>query len=310
MRQPTSPQALPRVLGWIDGRIPVVNADLITGLPGQDVARVLADLEALMDEPRVHGISSYLLTPGAAPALVAAVEDGTLPAIPGPHDQALMRLHTYTTFLRRGWRRRGTNTYVDPSRIPSAVLDRLVGDECIAGGRYESFVLGVGPQAVSVMPGARVENLVEIEAWCDAMEHGRSPWFLPKCSDAHQHDLALWCFPLRWEHLPRRRLDAMRERGALHPVQAQTLASLVDQGLVIEHGDRHELSILGEVFMGHLVRDLKQGAPRRAIDDYVRRGNALGRALSRGLVPAGNLINNRQRTAEWLGAGRAGTGQG
>lgn len=302
MRQPTSLRALSRVLDWVGGRIPVVNADLVTGLPGQDPARVSADLETLMDEPRIGAISSYLLTTGAAPALVAAVERGEIPPLPGPHAQSLMRLHTYTAFLRRGWQRRGTNTYVDPARIPRPVLERLAGDECIAGGRYASFVLGVGPQAVSVLPGARVENLVEIEAWSDAMEQGRSPWFLPKCSDAHLRDLALWCFPLRWEHLPRPRLERMRERGALHPSQERTLAALVERGLVIEHEDRHELSILGEVFMGHVVRELKQGASRRAVDDYVRRGNALGQALSRGLIPAGNLVNNRQRAAELLGA--------
>ena len=266
---------------------------------------MVADLEALIDEPRIGGISSYLLTPGAAPALVAAMEDGTIPPYPGPQAQALMRLHTYTTFLRRGWQRRGTNTYVDPARISPAVLARLAGDECIAGGRYESFVLGVGPQAVSILPGARVENLVEIEAWCEAMERGQPPWFLPKCSDVHQRDLALWCFPLRWEHLPRPRLDCLREHGAQHEAQLRTLAGLVEQGLVIEHEDRYELSILGEVFMGHLVRDLKQVAPRRAVDDYVSRGNALGRALSRGLVPAGNLANNRQRAAQWLDPSRA-----
>lgn len=302
MRQPRGLGHLQRVLEWIGGRIPVVNADLITGLPGQDLAGVVADLEALMDEPRINGISSYLLTPGAAPALVAAVKEGAIPDLPGPLDQALMRLHAYTTFMRRGWRRRGTNTYVDPMRMPAEVFEQLAGDECIAGGRYESFVLGVGPQAVSMLPGARVENLVDIEAWCDAMERGQDPWFLPKCSDVHQRDLALWCFPLRWEHLPRARFEAMRERGVLHEQQLRTLASFVEQGLVIEHPDRYELSILGEVFMGHVVRDLKRGEAKRAVDDYVTDGNIRGAALSSGLVPVGNLINDRQRSLDVLGS--------
>ncbi|MCH9681372.1 MAG: radical SAM protein [Deltaproteobacteria bacterium] len=300
MRQPRRLTAMPRMLEWIDGRIPVVNADLITGLPGQDVARVVADLETLLDEPRIHAISSYLLTPRSAPALLAAVEGGAIPRPPGPTGQALMRLHTYTTLLRRGWQRRGTNTYADPTRIPTKVWSAMAGDECIAGGRYEAFVLGVGPQAVSMMPGARVENLVDIEAWCTAMEQGHDPWFLPRCSDEHQHDMALWCFPLRAEHLPRARLTAMRDRGALDSEQERTLAELVEQGLVIERPDRHELSMLGEVFMGHLVRDLKRQHARQAVDEERRQGDALGRALQRGLVPEGNLVNNRQRAAELL----------
>jgi len=303
MRQPAEASALPRALDWIDGRIPVVNADLITGLPGQSVAGVVGDLEALMGEPRITGISSYLLTAGAAPALVAAVEAGACPPLPGPMDQALMRLHAYTTFLRAGWQRRGTNTYVDPSRIAPEVLARLAGDECIAGGRYESFVLGVGAQAVSMLPGARVENYVDVEQWCAAMEADAPTWHLPACSDAHQRDLALWCFPLRWEHLTRARLDRMRQRGDLVPSQLEALAAFVREGLVIEHPDRLELSILGEVFMGHLVRELKQAGARGAIDAYVRDGEARGRALSQGFVPAGRLVNDRQRALDSLTRG-------
>ena len=35
------------------GRIPVVNADLMTGLPGQDLAGVTADLETLVRDERI-----------------------------------------------------------------------------------------------------------------------------------------------------------------------------------------------------------------------------------------------------------------
>ena len=138
MRQPKSLASLERVLEWIDGRIPVVNADLITGLPGQDRSRVVADLQSLIADPRISAISSYLLTTGAAPTLIAAVEGGVIPSPPDSLEQALMRLETYGAFRRAGWIRRGTNTYVDPRRVPPQVRDRLAGDECLGAAQYEN----------------------------------------------------------------------------------------------------------------------------------------------------------------------------
>ena len=55
-RQPKTLVHLERVLSMLDGRIPVVNADLITGLPGQTREGVVADLDALMAEPRINAI--------------------------------------------------------------------------------------------------------------------------------------------------------------------------------------------------------------------------------------------------------------
>ena len=215
MRQPRGLEALDRVLGWIDGRIPVVNADLITGLPGQNLIGVARDLETLMNDPRINAISSYLLTPGAAPSLVAGVAAGELPTPPSPREQALMRLHTYGRFLRSGWVRRGTNTYLDPSRIAPEVIDSIAGNECIGTSHYEAFLLAAGPQAVSCLPGARLENRVDIEAWSTALERGEHPFHLPKCSTVPQTDTALWVFPLRWEGLRQDRFDRMRASGAI-----------------------------------------------------------------------------------------------
>ncbi len=294
MRQPRSLHHLDRVLGWIDGRIPVVNADLITGLPGQDLCVVLADLHALLADERINCISSYLLTPGAAPALVAAVEEGTIPAPPCPQEQARMRLHSYGSFLRAGGVRRGTNTYVDPRRMSSQVLARLAGNECIGARRYEDFLLGAGPQAISSLPGARIENRVDIEGWCRAIEFGEQPFFLSKCSTAHQRDIALWAFPLRWEGLPQAVFDRARGDGAFSQEQLRTLEERVREGLIQHTAAGYELTILGEVFMGHLVRDLKSEAGRRAVDEYVREGFELAGAIRAGAAEDRNETNNRQ----------------
>ncbi len=303
MRQPKTLRHLERVLGWIDGRIPVVNADLITGMPGQTRAGVVADLEALMAEPRINAISSYLLTSGAAPALVAAIGRGDIPAAPDPLMQALMRLETYGAFRRAGWVRRGTNTYVDPRRVPSQRLETLAGDECIGAAAYETFLLGVGPQAITSMPGVRLENLVDLAAWCNAVERGDLPVCLSKCSTVHQRDMALWTFPLRWEGLPHARWEALCRDEIVSPQQRRMFTELQHEGLVTAGPRGFNLSLLGEVFMGHLVRDLKDDPGRLAVDRYISEGQALGRAAAVGEAPDANATNNRQHAARWLDGG-------
>ncbi len=297
-RQPKTLVHLERVLEWLDGRIPVVNADLITGLPGQTREGVAADLDTLIADPRITAISSYLLTVGAAPALVAAIDSGKTPAVPDPLDQALMRLETYGAFRRSGWIRRGTNTYVDPRRVAQDVLSRMAGDECIGASRYETFLLGIGPQAVSSLPGVRLENLVEVAAWSDAVQRGTLPVCVSKCSTLDQRDMALWTFPLRWEGLPRARWEAMQD--ALTPQQVSTFQALQHEGLINASKDGFALSLLGEVFMGQLVRDLKGNEGRAAVDAYIAEGEALGLAAARGNAPDANGLNNRQHAHRWL----------
>jgi len=298
MRQPATLAHLDRVLGWIDGRIPVVNADLITGLPGHDLATVARDLRTLIEDPRIHAISSYLLTAGAAPSLLALARSGRIPERPAEELQAMMRLHTYSTLLREGWVRCGTNTYVDPRTVANDVLARLAGHECIGAPAYETFLLGVGPQAVSSLPGARLENRVDVAGWARAVESGEHPFFLSKCSTVHQKDTALWAFPLRAEGLPRKRFEHMLANGALSVAQLRTLETFIEEGLVVHTSRGHELSILGEVFMGHLVRDLKKEEGRRAVDEYVAEGERLADRIASGQVRDGNDANNRQRLTQ------------
>ncbi len=140
----------------------------------------------------------------------------------------------------------------------------------------------------------RAENTVDIEEWIRAAERGEHSFCLPKCSTAHQKDTALWAFPLRWEGLPQHRFDRMIANRALTDEQAHTLEAFVDEGLVLHGDDGYRLSILGEVFMGHLVHDLKQTPGRRAVDDYIAEGRALGEAISRGRIRDENRANNRQ----------------
>lgn len=294
MRQPVSLKHYEQILEWIDGRIPVVNADLITGLSGQTLKIMQSDLLTLMNDPRINAISSYLLTPGAAPALLAAVQSGDIPDMPNHHTQALMRMQTYGQFLRRGWVRRGTNTYFDPARMSPETLEMIAGNECIGGSHYEAFLLGAGPQAISYLPGARIENHVDVKQWAQAIDTGGCPYHLPKCNDVHQHDTALWAFPLRWEGLPEHRWQRLVKQNVLTQYQLETVEQLQQEGLIIHTERGLELTILGEVFMGRLVRDLKSERGRKAVDDYIAEGHALGEAIVAGKIADENQTNNRQ----------------
>lgn len=295
LRIPPNPQRrMQRVFEWIDGRIPVINADLITGLPGHTREIVLDDLQGLIDDPVVNSISTYLLTPGAAPSLLAGIRTGEMPPQPSHWEQAHMRLNSYTQLLRHGWIRRGTNTYVDPSAMSPTHLEMLRGNECIGTRNYQSFLLGIGSQAVSHLPGVRLENTVDVNAWMADAKNGRHSFHLPLCARTHQRDLALWVFPLRFEGLSKRDLDFMQAHDALSTQQLERFAALRDEGLILDSGERYELSILGEVFMGQLVRDLKDEGARAAIDDYISEGYALGEAIADGELMDANATNNRQ----------------
>ncbi|WP_437873319.1 radical SAM protein [Sorangium sp. So ce363] len=274
--------------------VPIINADLMTGFPGQTVESVLSDLECIVGHPHINAVSSYLLTPGAAPKLVGDIQAGKVPAQPRHEHQALFRLHTYATLLRRGWIRKGTNTYMNPDEIPERALSIVAGNECIGARRYEDFLIGAGAQAISSIPGARAENIVDIDAWSAFAERGEHGFSLDKSSLSHQRDMALWVFPLMGNGLAVSEYEALRESGALDEAQMSNFRSFIEEGLIFRSGDRYQLTITGEVFMGHLVRNLKKEADRGVLDDYIDEGYTLGQLVATDKIVPKNATNNRQ----------------
>ncbi len=294
LRQPRRLHHLPRVLAMLKGRIPVVNADLITCLPGQSLNRVEKDLRILMTHPAINSISSYLLTPGASPSMMAGLASGDLPPQAPPKEQALMRLNTYSAFLREGWQRRGTNTYVSPDGMPGSVLEQISGNECIGQNHYEGFLIAAGASSITSVPGTRLEQTSELLPWCTAVEAGDLPLSLPNCSLVHQKDTALWVFPLRFEGLPHRAFQQMIQEDALSAEQVETFGALENEGLITRGRNGFDLTILGEVFMGHVVRDLKKAEGKKAVDEYIREGEVLGQEIIAGRLKDQNPVNNRQ----------------
>ena len=282
------------VLDVVRGRIPVINADLITCLPGQTLEMSNKDLRIIMSHSDINSISSYLLTSGAAPTLVSSVLEGKVPDQVPQREQAYMRLHTYASLLRSGWVRKGTNTYMDPSRISENTLDLMGGNECIGTGKYDDFLIGVGPQAISHLPGLRLENTVDIHAWINDVEEGRHSFYLPKCALVHQKDLALWTFPLRFKGLSNEDFRSMLKNKAISAKQLSIFNKMLEEGLIQQTSTGYELSIVGEVFMGHMVRDLKKPVFQKVIDDYIEEGNQLGKLISSGTIRDKSSANNRQ----------------
>jgi oxygen-independent coproporphyrinogen-3 oxidase len=184
---------------------------------------------------------------------------------------------------------------MDPEKIPADVLACVAGNECIGAGRYEDFLIGCGPQAISCIPGARIENTVDIDTWMAAAERGEHSFALHKCSLEHQRDIALWTFPLMANGLIKDEFIEMKTSGALDQEQIDTFAAFVAEGLIVETPDRYLLSITGEVFMGHLVRLLKKPEDRAAVEAYISEGYQLGKMLSQDKIPRNNMVNDRQR---------------
>ena len=153
------------------------------------------------------------------------------------------------------------------------------------------------------MPGVRLENLVDVDAWSRAVDTDALGVCMSKCATTHQRDMALWTFPLRWEGLPVATWQDLQADGVLTERQRHTFEALQHEGLIVRGEDRFSLSLLGEVFMGHLVRDLKAAPGLAAVDAYIAEGEALGRAAALGVAPDDNALNDRQQAHRWLDRG-------
>ena len=300
LQMPTTLRRMDEICEKLSKGVPIINADLVTGFPGQTIRSVVEDLKFFIEHPLVNSISSYLLTPGAAPKLVADIESGAIPSAPSQEEQALFRLHTYTELLRAGWIRKGTNTYMDPKTINPTTLDSIAGNECIGARRYEDFLIGCGAQAISSIPGARIENMVDIDKWISEAQVGKHAFALEKCSLAHQYDTAIWVFPLMANGLLKAELDALIESNFVDSKQIESFKSLVAEGLILDKGDTYTLSITGEVFMGHLVRSLKKEDDQKVVDEYIAEGYMLGSLLTGNKIPRNNSVNDRQKAKDFM----------
>jgi oxygen-independent coproporphyrinogen-3 oxidase len=300
LRMPSKPHRMEEICERLVGKVPIINADLITGFPGHTIDTIVHDHEFFINHPIVNSISSYLLTPGAAPQLIADIETGHMVARPDEIQQALFRLHSYTTLQRYGWVRKGTNTYMSPEQISAEILSKIAGNECIGARRYEDFLIGCGPQAISCLPGVRAENTVDITDWMKSSRNKDHSFALSKCSLDHQKDMALWVFPLMADGLASDEYEALKMSKAIDEEQIVNFEAFRAEGLIFKLGNRYKLSITGEVFMGHLVRNFKKESDQKVIQEYIEEGYAIGKLLANEKLKSMNSANNRQITKELI----------
>lgn len=121
---------------------------------------------------------------------------------------------------------------------------------------------------------------------------------LRKSAQANQRDMSLWTFPLFYQGLAKSRLQAMISSGDVSNEQVSTLRDLVAEGLIVERANGYKLSILGEVFMGHIVRLLKKPEGQKVLDAYISEGYAIGNAILQGKITQDNEANDRQTVIE------------
>lgn len=94
--------------------------------------------------------------------------------------------------------------------------------------------------------------------------------------------------------------ESLRESGKIDASQIKTFQEFISEGLIIDNGNRYNLSIVGEVFMGHLVRSLKKSGDQKVIDEYIDEGYVLGSLLKDGKIPRNNSVNDRQKAKEFI----------
>ena len=281
-----------RVLGLIDGKIPIINADLLTSLPGQNIEMVKKDIEILQTKyPEINAISSYLLALAFNPYLISELVLKRVPPQASDEEQALMRIETIEMLKKDGWIRKGMNTYVNPVRIKEQYLNMISGNESIGQGCYESFLLSVGPSAVGNIPGLRYENYKDVKKWCDMAKDRIHPYNLEKCSLIQQKDIAFWIFPLRYKGLSYKKYDRLKKSGSISEQQIDTLENLIKEDLVFRGVDGFLLTTLGEVFMGNIARELKKPENRDAVDKTINKGFEHGLKLAK-KIKKGTLQHN------------------
>ncbi|MBF0315252.1 MAG: radical SAM protein [Oligoflexia bacterium] len=270
MKLPPLTSKLNEILYYLNKKIPVINIDLITGFPEHTLRKVLKDHAFFIEHPVVNSISSYLLNPAHASGLLQQILYGTIKKLPSHEDSALFRLHTILLMRQKGWVRNGTNTYVNPGKIIEKNFNIISGRECIGSFNYDDCLFALGASSIGSLPGCRFENIRDPEEWIIDIKKGGYGIDLGKTYMEQQNDLALWSFPLNSNGISKKVYNEFIENNAIASQQDVVFRQLIDEGLIYESEDHYSLTILGEIFMGHIVRLLKNPGERGALDKEIK----------------------------------------
>lgn len=295
LRMPVKLRNLDVIMQKLRTSIPIINVDLMTGFPNQTINDIYNDLNFFIKHPHINSISSYLFSQGSAPAFISDVISSKIPKPPSDEEHMHLRLHTYTHLLKNNWKRYGTCTYLDETDINKNVLSMIKGNECIGAHSYNDYLIGIGASAISHIPGLRLENIADFNEWMRAVESNNLPYDFEKCSTTEQVDMALWVFPLKFSGLPKNDYETLIKENKITEAQQRTFEKYINDGLLyLDQRDCYNLTITGEIFMGHLVKNLKKQDDQLVITRYIDEGIKIANKISSGELDSNNNINNRQ----------------
>lgn len=260
---------LDNVLDKIGNKIKIKNIDLLVGLPGQSMQKSVKDLEYAMTDKRISAISIYLLSKSSAVRLPLSL--GTQAT---EHELSKTLILMHDKLMSEGWVRKGSSTYYR-GNIDAESLAKIKGNEAIGIRRYEDILISVGPSAIGYAPGIRYENTDDLDTWTEMVKNDKLPFNYANSSLITKKDLTLTLFPLRFEGLLKKDLEKIKESEAITSKQFETFHKLISEGFIRENGNKYELSILGKVFMGNIVHDLKKEADQRIIEKKIEYKNLL-----------------------------------
>jgi len=176
--------------------------------------------------------------------------------------------------MSEGWIRKGSSTYYRRDSDAES-LAKIKGNEAIGIRKYEDILISVGPSAIGYAPGIRYENTGDLDSWSEMIKNDQLPFNYANSSLITKKDLTLTLFPLRFEGLLKTDLEKIKKNEAISQKQFETFHKLISEGLIRENGDKYELSILGKVFMGNIVHDLKKEADQQLIERKIEYKNLL-----------------------------------
>lgn len=215
-----------------------ISADLMVGLPQQDLARVLGDARALVGAGATH-MSVYLLDLDKACPLKAEVDAGRL-ALPEEDAVATVFEALQTELPRLGLAPYEISNYGEPSKHNLRYWTRRP-------------YLGIGPSAASQMAHLRWTEAGNIPAWAE----GRAGLELQELSEAEAFaELPLLGLRLHagvdWEAL--RVEGARRNLRPLFDAWDAAMDRFATHGLVAAEGPRRRLTARGMLLSNGILQ--------------------------------------------------------
>lgn len=220
-----------------------VSLDLIFGAPGQSLASLDADLDALVELAPEH-VSTYGLTYEPGTALTRSRDRGDVHAADEEHELSLFR-RVRSRLSAEGYEHYEVSNFARP------------GSRCLHNLNYwrNGPHLGFGPSAVGFLDGTRRRNIPGTAAWCAALERGDDPMAeterLPE-GRALRETLMVGLRlrrGVRLDHLARR-------HGGLEGLDLDAVARLRRDGLLDPSPERLRMTDRGLELADHVAAEL------------------------------------------------------